>query len=431
MDLWILDKNFETLSVIDTYESFIWTTRYYGYGDFELIMPAQLADREIIKKNNYVSIRQKEKRELLNVPEVCSDYESWSRLMIIETIETVTDSEDGDKVTVTGRSLSSILDRRVIWDAYYATNDELSSFAWLLLNYNAIDPMNRGRKIPDLKCRERFSTEIRIGDVCYWGENLYEVLYDKFVEKEVGFDILLLDMPSSSEVKHYLYFDFYEGVDRSYRQNERPYVVFSPKYDNFLSSKSVESDVDLKTACRVLGETVTPNTAENTMSNIDYTTDQDMLSLFDDYSSYSIDQSTRDSSNEALERYNTVRRSGSYEGEESGLDRREMCIESSTTSQVQTASGESVQMSEYEYIQVLYDEAKTELGKHKTTSAYEGEIQAEIQFVLGRDFDLGDIVQAVNGYGTQSRARVVEIVYSFDSQGKKIYPTFMSLKEDE
>ena len=40
MDLYILNKNFEKIGLIDTYESVIWTTRYYTYGDFELYIPA-------------------------------------------------------------------------------------------------------------------------------------------------------------------------------------------------------------------------------------------------------------------------------------------------------------------------------------------------------------------------------------------------------
>lgn len=36
MDLLVLNTDFESISVIDTYESMIWTDRYNAYGDFEL-----------------------------------------------------------------------------------------------------------------------------------------------------------------------------------------------------------------------------------------------------------------------------------------------------------------------------------------------------------------------------------------------------------
>ena len=36
MDVTILNTNLDAVSIVDTYESFIWTDRYYAYGDFEL-----------------------------------------------------------------------------------------------------------------------------------------------------------------------------------------------------------------------------------------------------------------------------------------------------------------------------------------------------------------------------------------------------------
>ena len=38
MDILVLDKNFDTQAIIDTYESFNWTDRYNEAGDFELTM---------------------------------------------------------------------------------------------------------------------------------------------------------------------------------------------------------------------------------------------------------------------------------------------------------------------------------------------------------------------------------------------------------
>ena len=36
MDVTILNTDLDAVSIVDTYESFIWTDRYYAYGDFEL-----------------------------------------------------------------------------------------------------------------------------------------------------------------------------------------------------------------------------------------------------------------------------------------------------------------------------------------------------------------------------------------------------------
>ena len=34
MDVTILNTNLDAVSIVDTYESFIWTDLYYAYGDF-------------------------------------------------------------------------------------------------------------------------------------------------------------------------------------------------------------------------------------------------------------------------------------------------------------------------------------------------------------------------------------------------------------
>ena len=37
MDVTILNTDLDAVAIVDTYESFIWTDRYYAYGDFELV----------------------------------------------------------------------------------------------------------------------------------------------------------------------------------------------------------------------------------------------------------------------------------------------------------------------------------------------------------------------------------------------------------
>lgn len=36
MELLVLNTTFESIAVVDTYESLIWTDRYNAYGDFEI-----------------------------------------------------------------------------------------------------------------------------------------------------------------------------------------------------------------------------------------------------------------------------------------------------------------------------------------------------------------------------------------------------------
>ena len=97
MDLTVLNTDLNAVSIIDTYESFIWTDRYCEYGDFELYTMMTNTVLGFIKQDYYVMNRDSE------------------HVMIIEKIQITSDAENGNHVTVTGRSLESILNRRIVW----------------------------------------------------------------------------------------------------------------------------------------------------------------------------------------------------------------------------------------------------------------------------------------------------------------------------
>lgn len=97
MDLIVLNTNLDVVSIIDVYESFIWTDRYYEYGDFELFTSMTNTILSNIRQDYFLQNRASE------------------HCMVIETIRITSDSEDGNHITATGRSLESILDRRIVW----------------------------------------------------------------------------------------------------------------------------------------------------------------------------------------------------------------------------------------------------------------------------------------------------------------------------
>ena len=68
-----------------------------------------------------------------------------------------------------------------------------------------------------------------------------------------------------------------------------------------------------------------------------------------------------------------------------------------------------------------------ELADNGTVTSFEGEVDAAHQFVYGRDFFIGDIVQLVNEHGIESRSRVTELVRSQDQNGSTVVPTFTGL----
>ena len=61
MDLTVLNTDLNAVSIIDTYESFIWTDRYCEYGDFELYTMMTNTVLGFIKQDYYVMNRDSRK----------------------------------------------------------------------------------------------------------------------------------------------------------------------------------------------------------------------------------------------------------------------------------------------------------------------------------------------------------------------------------
>ena len=229
MNLFVLDKELDVIAIVDTYTSFIWTDRYQEAGDFELCMPMDQILLSYIKRDHYLWRNDSE------------------HVMIIESIKIESDSEDGDRAIITGRSLESILDRRVIWGLKNLSGD-FQDAVKTLLEECIISPSKPERKIDNFKFEATDDTRITdlSIDTQYTGDNLYEVICALCKERNIGFKVTLED-------KQFV-FSLYSGDDRSYDQFQNPYVVFSSNFDNIIDSTYQESSEGLKNVTLVGGE---------------------------------------------------------------------------------------------------------------------------------------------------------------------------------
>lgn len=221
----VMNTNFEKIGIIDDYSSLIWTTRYYQCGDFEIVVPIDSNNIDLLKKDYYV-MREDD------------DY-----VGIIEKIEMSLDDDQKEQMIVTGRFLSSILERRII-----ATQTQLygtvSAGIANLINDAIINPVVEARKISNFVVMPTNFTE-RL-EAQYTGKNLLEVVEDVCSTNHIGFKTILEN--------GFFGFTLYKGVDRSYNQSENPWVVFSDEYDNLLSSTYTEQYDGLITDVLVAGE---------------------------------------------------------------------------------------------------------------------------------------------------------------------------------
>ena len=199
MIFYILDGNFDKIGLIDQYESAIWTDRYLEPGDFELYiklgssMPANIAiGRYLVHK----------------------DSES---MMIIEQLEIKTDAEEGDNVLiVTGRSIESILDRRIVYNRRIFNGAQVFSAIYKIIKYNMLwsgleelgaagkrrcifhEPVNAYDEEYELfQVDLNASSEVMALDETYdlsgeyYGNNILDVVTDICKEKKLGFKIIV------------------------------------------------------------------------------------------------------------------------------------------------------------------------------------------------------------------------------------------------
>ena len=389
MDALILDRSFNTQCIIDAFESFIWTDRYREPGDFELYMPVERAPLEYMVEGYYVWI------------------ETSDRLMIIEDINITSDAEEGPHVKLTGRTLESLLDRHVVHTRTTVIGTLQSGIKKLLME-NAIEPRDEHRVLPGLRFVE--STDERVTGLMmnaeYLGEDLLTIVEEQCELNDLGFKIVY------NEDEGMFDFSLYFGEDRSYDQEDLPWVVFSSRYDNLLGSNYYESKKELRTAAIVVG-------AES-----------------DDWTQAVIWVEGRP--------------------EMTGIDRREMCVDASDIElpekvvvdedaireQMSGASEESIrkaiaaaqtradsenQTNWNNYIDALSEKGRIELAKTYITEAFEGTIAASIQFIYGRDFFIGDVVQIRDQFGKEAASRVTEVMRSHDVNGETLTPTFTTL----
>ena len=355
MEFLILDENLNASSVLDTYESILWTDRYNKCGDFEIYTSMSDTVLSRIKQDYYIWTRDSE------------------HVMIVEDIQITSDAEDGNNLIVVGRSLESVLDRRIIWKQTVLSGNFQNGIK-KLLDENVISPTDESRKINNFVFVE--STDPAVTSLTleaqFTGDNLYEAICDLCASKDIGFKITLTDDGKFA-------FQLYAGADRTYDQLVNPHVVFSPSFENIINSNYLESKKSLKTVTLVAGEG---------------------------------EGSDRKTKEVAIS-----------SGGGSGLGRRELYTDARDIS----STTDNGTLTEAEYNSQLEQRGRQKLADNTVTKTFEGEMETSKMFVYGEDFFMGDMVQIVNEFGIEAKARVVEMIHSQDENGIDFYPTFETI----
>lgn len=352
MEILLLNHELEVIDIVETFESIIWTDRYGAYGDFEICTKATEKVLSAMRPNYYLYSADSD------------------RVMIIESRKLADEYEDGDYMIFAGKSLESILNRRIIWGVMVLTGSLQNGIA-KIINDNIISPSIESRKIENFifeYSNDPAITSLTI-DSQYSYADIYETIKDLCAANGIGFKITL------SEDSKFI-FKLYSGTDRSYDQLLNPYVTFSSNFDNLISGNYSESYGHFKNVALVAGE------GEGT----------DRITI-------------------------TV-------GEASGLDRREIYTDARDLSK--TVS--DITLSDEEYFLQLARRGIEDLLSYIPEKTFDGQADTSNMFVYGEDFFLGDIVNFESDYGIEAKAQITEIIMSQNTTGIEIYPTFTMIE---
>lgn len=347
-------------AICDSFSSLLWDIEYYQCGSFEVYIAANPQNIAIFQTGRIVG------RD--------DDNEHFG---IIESVKIETDAENGDYLTVTGRFLMCLLERRIIYPTCSFTKQtSYSDIVRSVISQNAL--RNDNRRIPGLSlgtvsgaCWEKTTTL----QVSY--ENLMEWIYT-ICEKIGGTANIRLEKSSGEDYKMVL--ELSEGIDRSIEQQENSHIIFSNAYSNLLSFSYAENCSIQRNFAYILGK------------------------------------------GEGEERKRTVY----FDGDEpSFLGRYEVYADAKDMADEQQENGETKPIPEDEYLELLKERGKEKIVLPLTASESQIAVQS-MQFQYHVDYFVGDYVTVEHQrFGLiQPKIQLIGMIESFDQNGRNLTPTF-------
>lgn len=328
----IFDKDINFIGEVDAYTSLFYIRKWNTYNECEFHVSNY--NKELFKKNNIIMLNN-----------------DTSKVAVIKHIEV--DNSDTKDILVKAYGLTRLLLDRVtyppIGKSYDYYNANIEDIMIGLVNKNAISPTDANRTIPYLVAD---NSKNRGAKVIF--QSRYENLLDELTKlselSELGFRIDL-----DYKNKQFI-FRVVNGLDRSTEQNINSYAIFARKFDNILSEKYTDSDVDYKN-CAIIG-----GQGEGIDRKIEY-----------------------------------------INNELAGIDRKEMFIDARDLENEDEATN-------------LIDRGKEKLAEHQEVKSHECEVNSKD---YKKVWDLGDYVTIRNDeVGVTQRAQIQEVKEVYEESAK-------------
>lgn len=347
-------------AICDTFSSLLWDVEYYQCGRFEVYIAATPQNIRIFQTGRIVG-RSDDKQHL----------------GIIESLQIDTDLENGDYLTVRGRFLMCLLERRIIYPTYSVTAETTyADMIHAVVTQNAISSAKR--KIAGLS----------IGAVhgsCWTQKTKLQISYDNLMDwiyticLKIG-GIANIRLNKLDGEKYEMVFDLSEGTNRSVMQDENPHIVFSDAYSNLLSFSYAQE--------------------QSIQHNFAY--------IFGQGKGVERKQTTYCESDEPI-----------------GIERYEVYVDADDIAEEEQLDGETKPIPEEQYLELLKTRGSEKLLFPLTAS--ESTIATNsTQYQYSKDYVVGDYVTVEHRrFGMlQSKIQLIGMIESFDQNGRTLSPTF-------
>jgi Siphovirus ReqiPepy6 Gp37-like protein len=397
MEIFTLDRSFKKEFIIDVFNSAIWTERYYGDSDVELVVPLTMDMIDKLSVGTFLGLTGSGEVMILETMSIEKNsikvtgisVLSWLNNRIIRTSPKHEDRYWYVSGWPAGRVLWEIIHNMCCWSSNYVTG----YYNWGIPHGHqlGIDGLTLGRYDTS---GPNISVGIPFGPV-------YDAMRDIATTYEIGMRIVLTYVTDQPYATHnpavqggqdpyvfspyYLEFTSYRGNDRSSSQTDFPVVRFSPQTDSLNNIKEIQSATDFKTVIYSFAPENPGGLATSIgcgratlISQYEIANLQDWIWSFD------------------------VRALMTFEDD-------------ITTDMVGTSSSN--------LLAVLNSRANDALTSHPFAIAVDGEISPKNQYQYGTDYGLGDIIEVQGNSGATQRARVTEFIRAQDQAGERSYPT--------
>lgn len=206
--IFVYDKNLNLLGIIDEFISLQWTRKYFEAGEFELVVTPDENNISLLTNKDNILIRN-----------------NYTESAIIETYD-IEDNSYEVELTVNGRFLSSVFDRRILKKTINFSGESINGMKTLINNATTI--------CDNFEMETTQSVSKNIAFQCTY-KNLYEYLVKVSKYSLVGFRLV-----PNIENKVYI-FETYEGKDRSSLQSENERFAFSDDQANIDKASMIYS----------------------------------------------------------------------------------------------------------------------------------------------------------------------------------------------